>query len=371
MAFKRNGRWFTDYYDHNQTPPKRVRHLIRGARNKFDADQAEKKEQADLLRKQLGLLSEEVPDHLFTDFGKNVYVPWADSHLKQPASAKCTAKAWADLDCLKGKHLREISKFDIDRAKLARAAEKTFNGETRRKSSVNQELITVSGLFTLAMEHKIIKENPVHGVEPFDVVKSPPRYLVGDEWERLQESLKQSPPYLLAYTTILLGTGLREMEGARMKRSDLDFVRGLIFPRDTKSRTDPRRIKGVPMSKEVRETLLAWLESPYCGKDYLFPSLLNPNRHIPKDTLYIHFRHAVERAGIPDFTIHKLRHTFGTNLAAENVPLHDIKELMGHSKIETTLIYTHSSLASKRAAVEHAIPQAKVIHAEEKFTKAG
>ena len=136
--------------------------------------------------------------------------------------------------------------------------------------------------------------------------------------------------------------------------------RSIIFMDEDKKETRP----------EVRESLLAWLDSPYCGKEYLFPSPVNPNRHVSRATVYTHFREAVERAGIANFSIHKLRHTFGTNLAP-HVPLHEMKELMGHSKVETTLIYAHSSLASKRAAVEHAIPHGNLIHAEEKFTKAG
>jgi integrase len=60
-----------------------------------------------------------------------------------------------------------------------------------------------------------------------------------------------------------------------------------------------------------------------------------------------------DRAGVkvPRKPWHSLRHTFGTELANANVPVHVIRELMGHESIETTLKYMHTSRAAKRAAV--------------------
>lgn len=61
-----------------------------------------------------------------------------------------------------------------------------------------------------------------------------------------------------------------------------------------------------------------------------------------------------DRAGVarPPSIWHCLRHTFGTELADRGVPVHQIKELMGHARIETTLQYMHTNRASLKDALQ-------------------
>ena len=53
------------------------------------------------------------------------------------------------------------------------------------------------------------------------------------------------------------------------------------------------------------------------------------------------FAAAVNRAGVEGITFHKLRHTFGTQMAAAGAPLRAIQEWMGHADAKTTEIYAH------------------------------
>jgi site-specific recombinase XerD len=50
---------------------------------------------------------------------------------------------------------------------------------------------------------------------------------------------------------------------------------------------------------------------------------------------------AGKKAGNPRFTLHDLRHTFASHLVMQGVDLPTVQKLMGHSKISTTMIYTH------------------------------
>jgi site-specific recombinase XerD len=63
------------------------------------------------------------------------------------------------------------------------------------------------------------------------------------------------------------------------------------------------------------------------------------------------FHVAVRRSGIAHCRFHDLRHTFGTRLNARGVGLATIKELMGHSLIETTMRYSHPNAFERRRAV--------------------
>jgi site-specific recombinase XerD len=63
------------------------------------------------------------------------------------------------------------------------------------------------------------------------------------------------------------------------------------------------------------------------------------------------FRRVVKRAGLLEVSPHTQRHTFGTRLIVADVPLGIVKELMRHSKIETTMLYSHPQLDHLHAAV--------------------
>jgi integrase len=63
------------------------------------------------------------------------------------------------------------------------------------------------------------------------------------------------------------------------------------------------------------------------------------------------FTTAVQRASIPDFTFHDLRHTFASRLVMAGVDLTTVKELMGHKHIAMTLRYAHLAPGHKRSAI--------------------
>jgi integrase len=64
------------------------------------------------------------------------------------------------------------------------------------------------------------------------------------------------------------------------------------------------------------------------------------------------FSKAVERAGLPDFRFHDLRHTAASHLAMRGRPLKEIQEVLGHKSFSMTLRYAHLSPMHLRTAVE-------------------
>ena len=62
----------------------------------------------------------------------------------------------------------------------------------------------------------------------------------------------------------------------------------------------------------------------------------------------------MKRAGIENFRFHDLRHTFGTRLVKVSPELKTVMELMGHRRIETTMLYVHTDDETKEQAVEDA-----------------
>ena len=176
---------------------------------------------------------------------------------------------------------------------------------------------------------------------------------------------------------LLYGTGMRLMEGLRLRVQDLGFERGEIIVREGKGARDrmtmfPALLRG-PLADHLgqvrrlfeldREAGVAgvWLPDALAGKypkadrawgwQWVFPSPLLSRDPRTQLTLRHHFhpesvqkavRAAAVRAelGRP-ISPHALRHSFATHLLEAGQDIRTIQELLGHKDVETTMIYTH------------------------------
>lgn len=182
-------------------------------------------------------------------------------------------------------------------------------------------------------------------------------------------------PWLLA--SLLYGTGMRLMEGLRLRVKDVDFGRGEITVRDGKGGKDRRTMLPQsliePMRREVERAHLlheadlaegfgaVWL--PYAlarkypnasretGWQYVFSS---PRRsrdprdgaerrhHFDDGLLSRSLKRACKDAGVTKpVSAHTLRHSFATHLLESGYDIRTVQELLGHKDVATTQIYTH------------------------------
>ena len=72
---------------------------------------------------------------------------------------------------------------------------------------------------------------------------------------------------------------------------------------------------------------------------------------LDRSKLVRRFKQALERAEVRRITFHELRHTFGTRMAANGVPLRTLQHWMGHADSKTTLIYAHYQPSEGEAEV--------------------
>jgi len=146
-------------------------------------------------------------------------------------------------------------------------------------------------------------------------------------------------PSLLKHRIILTlsySAGLRSKELIDLKISDIDFERKTIHIRKSKYNKD--RI--VPLSNYIAIGLKKYLktENP---DTWLFNGKEPNGKYSPNGLSWV-MREALKKTNInKSVNLHSLRHSYATHLLEEGVNIVNIKELLGHATIATTMIYLH------------------------------
>ena len=161
-----------------------------------------------------------------------------------------------------------------------------------------------------------------------------PSVLDRSDARRLIEALPN--PKHRALLMLLYSGGLRVSEVVALRIDDLDATRGLIRVRRAKGTKDRYTLLSERAMAAVRHYIDA-----FGLTTWLFPSS-RPNRPIAIRTAQKIVESARARAGITvRASAHTLRHSFATHLLEAGTDLRHIQELLGHTSLQTTQIYTH------------------------------
>ena len=176
---------------------------------------------------------------------------------------------------------------------------------------------------------------------------------------------------------LLYGTGMRLLEGIRLRVKDVDFVRQVIVVRDGKGGKDrvvmlPRALEG-PLREQLLHARRLWrLDQHHDRAGVYLPHALaakykraaeswawfwvfpadavssDPRsdalhrHHIHEKRLQRDLKAAVDAVGIAKpATVHTLRHSFATHLLQAGTDIRTVQSLLGHADVSTTMIYTH------------------------------
>lgn len=142
--------------------------------------------------------------------------------------------------------------------------------------------------------------------------------------------------------------GLRAGEAAGLTLDDIDWAAGRL----TVIGKGQRRLT-LPLPADVGQALVAWLRvRPEDAQDRaVFVRLRAPVRRLSSAGISDIIVHLAERAGLGVMHAHRLRHTAAMNVIAAGGTLTEARELLGHSRADSTHVYARTDLASLRSLV--------------------
>jgi site-specific recombinase XerD len=195
--------------------------------------------------------------------------------------------------------------------------------------------------FTFLKEDEYRTDDPSERLSPVRAPRGEPRPFTSEQIDRLLAT----GSYRRTRAMILLGCyqGFRAGTIAQVHGRDVDLASNTIraIGKGNKVRVLPLH----PLIRELAETMPA--------DEWWFPARKGRPGHIHSRSVSDLLAEAKKRAGITEgkLTAHSLRHSFGTDLVAEGVDLRTVQELMMHSSLATTQIYTGISAEQKAEGI--------------------
>lgn len=265
------------------------------------------------------------------------------------------------------RHPRDMGKQELEAFLSALAVERNVSAATQTQA-----------LSALLFLYREVLELPFPWLDDVVRAKKPrrlPTVLTRDEVAAVREAI--GDPEIGLVVGLLYGSGMRLMEAVRLRIKDVDLTRKEILIRDGKGGKD--RVTMLPAAlllpltaqieaaRSMHEFDLAqgrgavWLPNALATKfpaaatsfgwQYVFPAKdlsTDPRtgkvgrHHMDERRIQRGVKQAVAQAGIyKPATPHTLRHSFATHLLESGYDIRTVQELLGHSDVATTMIYTH------------------------------
>lgn len=222
------------------------------------------------------------------------------------------------------------------------------------KRSINRKLSSLKRYYTFLLKREAINVNPTHEINGLKEPKPLPKYIPKKQINALLDTAKKQEQldamdYVLV--AILYNTGARIDEIIHLKLEGIDFdaKRIKVLGKRNKERL-------VPFGGELEEILAGYIKEVE-PNTYLFEYKSKPLSPRKAYSLVNGFLSNIPQ--ISKKSPHVLRHSFATHLLENGSELNIIKELLGHSDLSATQIYTHTSIEKLKKIHNLAHPRGK------------
>jgi integrase/recombinase XerD len=239
----------------------------------------------------------------------------------------------------------EFDAVEADREEILNYLE-TLKDAGFSDTTICRRLVTIKTFYKYLWKEKVILKDET------DMMSSPrlwrllPQFLTVEEVEKLLRFFSEQTPLTIRNRTIvefMYSCGLRVSELTNLKSEDIRLDESLLLIRQSKGKKD----RFIPFGSTARKLLLEYVNKarPYLLKldpDCPYFFLSKNGRKLNRERIWTIINSTSKMCGIKKSVHpHTLRHSFATHLLFNGADLRVIQEMLGHSDLATTQIYTH------------------------------
>ncbi len=232
-----------------------------------------------------------------------------------------------------------------------------------RDTTSARKVAAIKSFFSFLLLNGEIAEDPTESLGSPRVGRTLPKFLAEEDVTRLLEQAAQAgTPESRRDATILellYATGLRVSELVSLNVPDIDFQESYIrcWGKGSKERIVYLYPKAVTELRNYLDTARVTLLGSHKDETALFVN--HRGERLTRQWVWNILKTYSKKAGIDqDITPHTLRHSFATHLLQNGASLRHVQELLGHSSISTTQVYTHLTNHHLRQEYEKSHPRA-------------
>ncbi len=227
--------------------------------------------------------------------------------------------------------------------------------------SINRKISGLRSFFKYLLKTGVIDATPMHNIITPKIGKRLPVFIKEEDTQKLIESLNRSTENWKTLNakmliTLFYATGMRLSELISLKEKQIDFGRSQIrvLGKGNKERS-------LPLNKEICDSIkeyqaLKKKEFPESGSWLLLTE--KGKKMYPKYAYLLVKKYLNEVSTLDKKSPHVLRHTFATHLMNNGADLNAVKELLGHSSLAATQVYTHNTIEKLKEVYKKAHPRA-------------
>ena len=228
--------------------------------------------------------------------------------------------------------------------------------------TVNRKVSSLKTFYKYLVKTKQIKESPLVGHKALKVSKRVLVPFTKDEINEVIESLNLNDDFESVrnrlIVELLYSTGMRRAELIDLKETSIDLINATVKVLGKRNKE-----RYIPLLKSVHQTLVSYLdkkEEIKSENDYLL--ITKKGNKIYSNLVYrIINDYFSQVSSKVKKSPHVIRHSFATHLLNEGADLNSVKELLGHSSLASTQVYTHSNLNELKKVYNQAHPRSTKI----------
>lgn len=228
--------------------------------------------------------------------------------------------------------------------------------------SINRKISSLKSLYKYLLRKEVIKKNPMAKVQSPKMSKRLPVFVELPAIDKLLNDIEFEEGYKGALDKMILelfyGTGMRRTELIHLKESDFDAYSAQI---KVLGKGNKERI--IPIHGQLRNSIKAFIAQkktlkPEAVNEVFLVSDIKGNK-LTEHYVYSMVKHYLNLVTTVDKkSPHTLRHTYATHLMNNGADINAVKELLGHTSLAATQVYTHNNIDKLKEIYKQAHPKA-------------